>query len=163
MRGNLQLLHLADSDPDAAVARNRNEIKNCFSFTIRDDRVGEEEKRSHASDLRICNTIADGLRAEGFDASKAGPGKPRGAAFTVKISGFKVIVLLSARHLGRSFKCDALTFTHTPLLRRISSRAIADEWTRTRNAMDKVVRERLQADSIDWLSEDQLADRQTLR
>jgi hypothetical protein len=66
--------------------------------------------------------------------------------------------MLVAKRLPRFVKCDVLTWSRTSRWRTIQSQAVAGEWVRVREAMEKVLRHDLKADSLQWLTQDELAE-----
>jgi hypothetical protein len=167
MSGDLQFLNLAGPDRDVRASRVRsrttrddNKVRNCLSFTIPHELDDNEAKRSRVRHLRICNKIADRLRAEGFEVGKPRPAKPWGAAFSIKLDGLTVVAMLVASRLPCFVKCDVLTWTRPSRWRRIPSQVVASEWERTRTAIEKVVRQDLKADSPQWLTENELVDQE---
>jgi hypothetical protein len=161
VRTNFQFIDLGDHSQVSIEKRahrldSASRIKYC-TFTFPADREDKEEKRSFVRDRRICEQIAERLRADGFDVSKTRRGKPRGAVLNVKFDGFDVTIILDANRLKRSVKCNVLTWTHASRWRRVSPELVADEWARTRKALEKVLRRDREASSLSWLTEDELA------
>jgi hypothetical protein len=168
LRGNIQSLNLASSSSDAMALGQRpgqqgaeNRIRTCFSFTIPHDPYDNDlKKRSQVRHLKICNLIIDRLCSSGFEATKARPAKPWGAAFRIEFDGFRIVVMLVAKRLPRFVKCDVLAWSRISRWRTIPPQTVVGEWLRVREAMEKVLLQDLKADSLQWLTEDQLADQQ---
>jgi hypothetical protein len=155
---NFQFLNIAGGGKPLSPGPVGRKTQSRFSFTLPLDPgdVGEK-KRIQVRDLSICNQIAERMRAEGFDVGMAKPGKPWGAVLTFSISKFKVIVMLHAKCLPRTVKCDVLTWTSTSRWRPVPLQAVEDGWVHTLNALEKVLRRDLRAESLTRRAEDELA------
>jgi len=101
---------------------------------------GNGEAGSNSRDVQILNQLSSRLRAQGFQVSEAGPGKPRGAVSTIRFDGYSVTVLLVATRIGEFVRCDVLTWSHKARWRRISSHVIAEEWEQACAALEKILR-----------------------
>jgi hypothetical protein len=155
---NFQFLNIAGGGKPFRTTIFDRKTRNCFSFTLPlDPNDSEKKKRSQARDLSICNEIADRMRAEGFGVGKAGRGKPWGAVLTFSVSKFKVMVMLDAKRLPRTVKCDVRTWTHTSRWRPVPSKVVENGWSHTLKALEKVLRQDLRAESLTRGSEDGLA------
>jgi hypothetical protein len=161
MSGNFQFLNLANGGKLPRPATVERRRPRCFSFTVPPDSEDREtKKRSQIRDLRLCNQIADLLRAQGFDVRKAARGKPRGAVLTISVDKFKVIVMLDAKRLPRLVKCDVLTWTSTSRWRVVPAPVVEDGWERTLKALEQVLRQDLNASSLRRVTEDDLIDQE---
>ncbi len=164
MGSGFQFLNIAGGGKPFSSTPVDRKTQTRFSFTLPlDPNDSEKKKRSQVRDLRICNEIADRMRGEGFEVGKAGRGKPWGAVLTFSVSKFKVIVMLDAKRLPRNVKCDVLTWTHTSRWRPVPSEAVENGWAHTLNALEKVLRQDLRAESLTRGTEDELADQQKLK
>jgi hypothetical protein len=155
---NFQFLNIAGGGkvfPPTTVDRKAH---SRFSFTLPlDPNDSEKKKRSQVRDLGICNEIADRMRAEGFEVARARWGKPWGALLTFSLSKFSVMVMLEAKRLPRTVKCDVLTWTRTSRWRPVPSEVVESGLARTLKVLEKVLRQDLRAESLKWGTEDELA------
>ncbi len=149
MGSNFQFLNIAGGGkpfPPMTVGRRK---QSCFSFTLPlDPNDNEKKKRSQVRDLSICNVIAERMRARGFELGKARRGKPWGAVLTFSVSKFKIKVMLDAKRLPRTVKCDVLTWTHMSRWRPVPSDVVEDGWAHSLKALEETLRRDLGAQSF---------------
>jgi hypothetical protein len=126
------------------------------SFTLPlDPSDSEKKKRSPVRDLSICNEIADRMRAEGFEVGRARRGKPWGAVLTFSVSKFKLMVMLDAKRLPRTVKCDILTWTHASRWRPVPPEVVENGCAQILKALEEVLRRDLRAESLTRGTEDE--------
>jgi hypothetical protein len=153
MRERFQFLNL--SDPGLPVSSAEPKAKttgpeSSVFFTIPyDPDDAEQDTKSQDRDLRICEKIAEGLRAEGLQVSKAARLKPWGAGTHTELARFELMLWLVAKRRLTRVDCYVSTHArpHNP------SQYFTTQWVRARAAMQKVIRRDLNADSLQWMTE----------
>ncbi len=117
-------------------------LKSCFAFEIARGPQDQAKVTPFRDPLGpvLATNLVDKLRAEGFDATHAKPGKACDAGFDIHLGDFSVVVILLVRPRAGRVACNLLTWCHKPLWRRISLQSAFDEWARVCGAIEEALR-----------------------
>jgi hypothetical protein len=125
-----------------ADAAGADQIKNLFLFTI-PNKSRDKQGRTFFRDplgLDVFRKVANQLRADGFQATEATPGKACVAAFEISFPKFDVCALLQTSRHGYTVRCSVITWCTRPLWRHVSPQLVSEGWIQSCAAIEKILR-----------------------
>jgi hypothetical protein len=146
---------IAGKRADAAVAER---IKSRFLFTIPIKSDGKQKVSAFRDPLGLdfFRTVADQLRASGFQVSKVKPGKACVASFEISFPEFEVLaILLAHRPTASVMQCRVQTRCLRPLWRSVSPHLVSEGWIRVCAAIEKILRHDPSVTSLLWMTENE--------
>jgi hypothetical protein len=138
-----------------AEAAEGEQIKSSFLFTIPNesrDKQGRTLFRDPLG-LDIFRKIASQLRADGFEATEAAPGKACVAAFEIRFPKFDVSAMLLTSRRADTVQCRVSTWCTTALWRRVPPKLVSEGWIRACEAIEKILRQDSNVTVLTWMTE----------
>jgi hypothetical protein len=133
------------------------EVKSNFVFTIPNNfsTAVVAEERSRALPMIVSRKIAERVRARSFEGSRVWHGSsPWSAGFDVRLAGFEVIFMVSARGSKRKIiQGHGTTWCSRPVWRYPLPKDVSQGWEQVCVVIEEILKDDLQATSVRRLIE----------